>query len=135
MEGRRNLEVERRDGFAPPAVVSAGPHLEAVGARRKVGIEGLAPRAGVLPRVVPALQPILERDRLRRHEAERGIAYLDVPRVGRQRPDRRGCDRRSIGNELLDPDRDRLGVDTGRRRVDDLRDVIGREPQATVGRE
>ena len=57
VERRRDDEGDGGAGFVPHAAVIGRHHAEAVGARRQIGIEGLAAIARILPVAVVAFEP------------------------------------------------------------------------------
>ena len=75
---RLGQEGERSSGLVPDAVVVASDYAEAERARGEIGVESGAPRAGVHPIGVKALQPVAEAHLIGEQVTEGGVMELEI---------------------------------------------------------
>ncbi len=72
-ERRWNLDLHRRTTFVPAPVLVGGKNVESIVARTQIGIDRLAPRAGVLPTLIDAFEPIAESPPIWNRQAQRDV--------------------------------------------------------------
>src|SRR5882724_4186004 len=114
------LQVKRHGGpgFIPYSVVVAGYDPEAIAARRNICIKGDPSRPGFDPSVVESFQHVSELHPFRRHETERGVAYLESSVARRYLKRFVEVQRFVVRNELLDEHRGRQFVTSDFGRID-----------------
>ena len=81
---RRDREFQRCTRLVPDAAVVAALHAELIGPRREVGVEGLSPRADVLPVAVATFKFDAELVLFRRDVAQRRVVDLQIANERRQ---------------------------------------------------
>ena len=99
---RRDREFQCRAHLVPHAAIVARHDAEPVGGGPKIGIEGLAPGADILPLGITAFEHDTKVVLLGRDQAERGVVDLQVSDKRGQPHSGRRVVGAAIGDELFD---------------------------------
>ncbi|AZK84143.1 hypothetical protein BO992_14940 [Xanthomonas oryzae pv. oryzae] len=99
-ERRWNLDLHRRTPFVPDPVLVGGKNAESIMARTPIGMDRLAPRAGVLPTLIDAFEPIAQSPPFWNRQAQRGVCDAYLLCSDRQLQQRAGRNRTSIDIDI-----------------------------------
>src|SRR5262249_18530736 len=117
--------------------VIGGDDSKTVPARWQIVVEGLPPRAGLLPVAVVTLEQVAKSYLFRRDEAQGRVVDLQLARQCRERGaspfQRAQIVRLAVGRDLLDLQRWRKIIEGQAARIDDAHTVRRDEPQLSVG--
>ena len=134
VEARLDLEIDRGRFRAPAAAALGGADLEAVLARRQVGVLRIAAGVALDPAVVEAFEPVAVADLLGRAVAQAHVVELELAGAGRQHQAAGGAGAGVVHAQAFDHHRRRrqlvarqlVGLDHGHA-------LGGGDPDAAVG--